>query len=86
MRGFRGVVEIFNAHASSAKNTGFGDALRREWKPEAAALLVHLNEMRAFRPERGILRRITLRADERVVLGVYPRCGLGKGTCPSAWV
>jgi hypothetical protein len=55
MRGFSGVVEIFNAHASSAKNTGFGDALRREWKPKGAALLVHLNEMSAFRPERRIL-------------------------------
>src|SRR5258708_6868419 len=72
MRSYGRVVEILDAHVRGAKDSGFRLALCGEWKPERAALLVPLHEMRAFRPERRVLGRVAFRADQRVVLRVYP--------------
>ena len=58
VRGLGRVIEILDVHVRCAKNVSFRDALRRAGKPERAVLLVDLHEMRALRPERGVLCRL----------------------------
>src|SRR5208283_1400052 len=69
---FRCVVEILDVHVCRPKKTSVGNALRGKWEPKRATLLIHLDEMRAFRPERRILCRATFRSYQGIVFGVHP--------------
>src|SRR5260370_16829200 len=59
-RRFGRVVEILYAHVSGAKDVGFGDTLRGEWKPERTVFLLKLQEMRLFRPHPTVLPHCAL--------------------------
>src|SRR5262252_7697798 len=56
-RSIRRVVEILNRHIRFADHASLGDAFRRGWEPEIAALLILVDEMNTARPERRVLRR-----------------------------
>src|SRR6266496_4576622 len=68
----RNVARINDIDVGRAKNSRFGDAVGRDWKPEFAALLVALHEMHALCPERRIVSGLALSARQSEIAGVHP--------------
>src|SRR5208283_3595 len=68
----RRVIEVVDGEARRAENAHLGDTVSGSRKPEGTALLIRMNKMHAFSPERWVLGGLTLGPHKGVILGVYP--------------